>query len=119
MNYEDKTKGQLVKELLEIRKWIGEQATLETTRRQAEEIAKTMLDNVVMGIAMISPKMEIIWLNKTFKVWFPNIDIRKRPLCFKSFYSPPKKEICNYCPTIKAFKTLWIYQARGFTAYNG
>ncbi len=47
-----------------------------TEMKKAEDITMSMLDNVVIGISMISPKMEIIWLNKTFKMWFPDIVVR-------------------------------------------
>ncbi|HCJ66650.1 MAG TPA: hypothetical protein DHV62_04810, partial [Elusimicrobia bacterium] len=82
-----------------------------TERRQMAKMVRSMLDNVVMGISMISPKMEILWLNKTLKDWFPNVDVEKKPLCYQSFYLPPKKEICDYCPTIKAFETGRIHSA--------
>ncbi|MDD5729902.1 MAG: diguanylate cyclase [Candidatus Omnitrophica bacterium] len=71
----------------------------------SDKITRVMLDNVMMGISIIGPDMKISWMNKTFKKWFPKIDLKKRPLCYKSFYSPAKDNICDYCPTIKAFKT--------------
>jgi len=90
-----------------------------TDRKRTEEIVKTMLDNVVMGISMISPKMEIIWLNKTFKKWFPKIDVREKPLCYKSFYSPPRNKICDYCPTIRAFETGETHHAESDICADG
>lgn len=102
MKNKDKTKEQLIKELAEMRQQI---AKLKDEHKLIERKERNILDNVVMGISMISSKMEIIWLNKTFKNWFPNIDVRKKPLCYQSFYKPPKDKICDYCPTIKAFKT--------------
>lgn len=70
-----------------------------------DKITRMMLDNVMMGVSMISPEMEIVWLNRIFKEWFPQIDVQKKPLCYRSFYSPPKDKICDYCPTKKAFET--------------
>ncbi len=87
--------------------------------KKAEDITMSMLDNVVIGISMISPKMEIIWLNKTFKKWFPNIEVREKPLCYQSFYSPPKEKICDYCPTIKAFKTGEIHSSETGVCVGG
>lgn len=102
MKDKDKTKEQLIKELAEMRQQI---AKLKDEHKLIEHKERNILDNVVMGISMISSKMEIIWLNKTFKNWFPNIDVRKKPLCYQFFYKPPKDKICDYCPTIKTFKT--------------
>ena len=78
-----------------------------------EEIAKAVLDNVGIGISIISPRMQIIWLNKKYRENFPKINFRKQPLplCYKSFYYPPRKKICSYCPTIKAFKTGKVHRA--------
>ena len=87
--------------------------------KRVDDIVKTMLDNVVMGISMINPKMEIVWLNKTFQQWFPHIDSKKRPLCYKSFYSPPREKICDYCPTIKAFKTGEIHSSEADVCADG
>ncbi len=68
------------------------------------ERVENLVDNVAIGVSLISPKMEILWLNKTLKEWFPSIDVSKKPFCYRSFYSPPKEEICDYCPAIKAFE---------------
>ena len=70
-----------------------------------EDIAKGVLDGVGMGISIISPEMRILWLNKKYRDAFPSIDVNKHPICYKSFYDPPRKQPCGYCPTIKAFKT--------------
>ncbi len=32
--------------------------------KRVDDIVKTMLDNVVMGISMINPKMEIVWIGQ-------------------------------------------------------
>jgi PAS domain S-box-containing protein len=90
-----------------------------TERKQAEETTNKMLDNVVIGISMISPKMEIIWLNKTFQGWFPQIDVSRKPLCYKSLYSPPKDGVCDYCPTIKVFKTGKTHSSETGVCANG
>lgn len=90
---------------------------LENTTAQG--ITKTMLDNVAIGVSMINPKMEIIWLNKSLKERFPDIDMRKKPLCYQSFYIPPKEKICDYCPTIKAFKTGRVHSSETDVCADG
>lgn len=61
-----------------------------------------LCDNFGVGIALISPQMEILALNKIMKKWFPYIDVSKKPICYKAFNVPPRDTICSYCPTIKA-----------------
>jgi PAS domain S-box-containing protein len=90
-----------------------------TARKKAEELARTMLDNVVIGISIISPKMEITWMNKTLKGWFPDIDVSKKPICYQSFYFPPKEDICDYCPTVKAFRTGEVHSSETGVCADG
>ncbi|MFH1777252.1 MAG: diguanylate cyclase [Candidatus Omnitrophota bacterium] len=63
------------------------------------------LDNVAAKIAVISPRMEILWLNRACHEEFSSIDISKKPVCYRSLPVSPKKKICNGCPIIKAFRT--------------
>ncbi len=90
-----------------------------TERKRSEDKGRIMLDNVMMGITMINPKMEVIWINRVIKKRFPAIDIRKKPLCYQSFYSPPRKKICDYCPTIEAFNTGGIHSSETGVCADG
>ena len=119
MNDKDKTKEQLTKESLELRHKIAEFDKTKTESINADNKVQTMLDNIVIGVSMISPKMEIVWLNKTFKRWFPDIDIEKKPLCYQSFYAPPKDKICDYCPTVLSFKTGGIHSSETGVCADG
>jgi signal transduction histidine kinase len=47
--------------------------------------------------------MEILALNKQMKDWFPGIDVTKRPVCYRSFNTPPRETECSYCVTKKTF----------------
>ncbi len=62
-----------------------------TERKEAEDKGRIMLDNIMMGIAMISPKMEVIWLNKSIKERFPNIDIQKNHSVISPFIRPLRR----------------------------
>ncbi|MDP3731466.1 MAG: diguanylate cyclase [Candidatus Omnitrophota bacterium] len=84
-----------------------------------KKIIEDVLDNAAIGHSIINPKMEIVWLNRTFKRWFPKIDVKRRPLCYKYFYSPPRKKICPYCPVIKTFKTGQIHSSETDTCADG
>lgn len=77
------------------------------------------MDNIAIGISVISPKMEILWMNRTFKEWFPSIDLGKKPLCYRSFYSPPKKRICDYCPTIRVFRDGQVHSSETGVCADG
>lgn len=63
-----------------------------------------LLDDFGVGVAAISPKMEILALNKVLKKWFPNVNVNERPICYRVFNNPPRDSICEYCPTVKTIK---------------
>ena len=83
---------------------ITERKRAEKLIRESEQRLKNYIDSIAMGISIVSPEMEILDMNEIFKEWFPKIDLKKKPKCYKSFYHPPRKEICSYCPTIKTFE---------------
>src|SRR5512135_3291647 len=58
--------------------------------RGSEERYRSVVDNVGIGIALISPNMEILSLNRQMREWNSAIDISERPICFRSFNRPPK-----------------------------
>ena len=63
-----------------------------------------MVDNIAIGVSVISPEMKILSLNAMMKKWFPHIDVSQNSLCFEAFNDPPGKDICSYCPTVKTLK---------------
>ena len=77
-----------------------EQAPIQGT----ETLRIAILDNLAMGVSVISPELEIIWNNKVFRDRFPEVDVEKRPLCYQALYSPPKEKPCGYCPAVKTLK---------------
>lgn len=76
----------------------------EDALRASEARYKCVIDNIGIGVALISPRMEILTLNKQMKKWFPCIDPSKKPLCYKSFNDPPGKKLCAYCPTRRTLR---------------
>ncbi len=73
--------------------------------------AFTLLDDFGVGVAVISADMEILALNKVTKKWFPEVDVDKKPICYRSFNNPPRDGQCSYCPTIKTLKDGKVHEA--------
>jgi len=71
--------------------------------KTSEEKFRTVVENIGTGISLISPEMEILTLNKKMREWFPDVNVKNRPICYKSFNNPPGENICAYCPVIKTF----------------
>jgi len=84
---------------------------IEEALRESEERYRSVIDNVEVGIALISPAMEIISLNNQMRRWFPHVDIHAKPLCYRAFNNPPRDVICSYCPTAKTLHDGKVHQS--------
>jgi PAS domain S-box-containing protein len=81
-----------------------------TARKQVERIMaeneskmRSILDNIGIGVALISPEMVILELNRQMRDWFPGVDTGQQPLCYQAFNDPPGREACTSCPAAKTF----------------
>ena len=77
----------------------------------SEERYKNVVDNIGIGVSLISPKMEILTLNAQMRKWFPSVDASKKLICYKAFNNPPRKNICSYCPTYITLKDGKVHEA--------
>lgn len=87
--------------------------------RESEQRYRTVVDNIGIGVSLISPKMEVLSLNDRMKKWFPGIDASTKPLCYKSFNDPPRNEVCSYCPTFRTLEDGLIHEAITETPVGG
>ncbi|NNK58120.1 MAG: PAS domain-containing protein [Desulfofustis sp.] len=78
---------------------------------ESEEKYKSVVDNLGIGVSLISPQMEILALNKQMNQWFPHIEVEKRPLCYREFNDPPNDDICSYCPTQKTLQDGGVHES--------
>ncbi|NLI16979.1 MAG: PAS domain S-box protein [candidate division Zixibacteria bacterium] len=76
-----------------------------------EELYTSVVNNINIGVALISPKMEILALNKQMKEWYPHLNVGMRPICYKSFNTPPRESICEYCPTAKTLTDGLVHES--------
>jgi PAS domain S-box-containing protein len=83
---------------------ITDRKRMEEALRESEQRFQTVVDNVGIGIALISKEMRVLSLNRQMRNWFPDIDFDEKPLCYRVFNNPPRKEACDYCPTYKTLE---------------
>ncbi len=83
---------------------ITERKEVERRLSESERKLRSILDNVGVGVAVISPKMEILELNRLMREWFPLITPEEHPTCYRAFNNPPRSEECTYCPTMKTLQ---------------
>lgn len=86
---------------------------------ESESRYRNVVENIGIGISIISPRMEILSLNKKMREWFPNIDVGQKPICYKAFNDPPRNEICSYCPTCKSLADGEVHEALTQTPVKG
>jgi len=87
--------------------------------KESEERYESVVENIGIGISVISPDMEILALNSQMRKWFPDIDISGRPICYRAFNCPPGENICSYCPTSKTFADGRIHESITDTPLGG
>lgn len=103
--------AELVMKNRQLKMEIAERRRSEQALRESEQKYRDIVDHIGIGVALISPQMEILTLNNQMKKWFPLIDVSKKPTCYKVYNDPPGKTICNYCPTQKTLLDGQVYEA--------
>jgi len=78
---------------------------------ESEEKYKSVVDNIGIGVSLISPDMEILTLNNQMLKWFPHIDVSQSPHCYREFNNPPRDDICFYCPTYETLKDGEVHES--------
>jgi len=80
---------------------VTESKKVKEHQSKSEKRYRSVVDNIGIGVSVISPNMEILALNPQMKKWFPDVDVSTKPVCFKVFNNPPRDDVCSYCPTYK------------------
>jgi len=96
---------------------ITERKQAEMAVRQSEQKHRSIVDNIGIGISLISPDMKILELNRQMRKWFPDIVPDRRPICYKAFYNPPRDQVCDHCPTYKTLQDGKVHEATTTTPH--
>ncbi len=91
----------------------------EKALEESEAKMRSILENIEIGISLISPKMEILELNNRMHKWFPIIEPDQHPICYHAFNNPPREKVCEYCPVIKTLEDKQVHEATSQTPQAG
>ena len=87
--------------------------------RMVDKGVRAMLNTISLSIAIISPKMRIIWINRHLQEAYPSINTKQKPICYKAFFRPPKNKICAFCPVLNALRTGKVHSSETGIRSNG
>ncbi len=83
---------------------ISDRKRLEASLAQSREKMRSILDNINIGVALISPEMTVLELNRKMCELFPDVTVGKRPVCYRFFNDPGGMEACPDCPAVKTLQ---------------
>ncbi len=94
----------------------GQLPTTESDRtsrdlRELQVKYRSIVDNIATGVAVISPSMQILKLNRQMQAWFPQIKAEDGPVCYRTFNSPPLDSTCPWCPVAKTLIDGQVHEA--------
>ncbi|MFP4420700.1 MAG: PocR ligand-binding domain-containing protein [Desulfococcaceae bacterium] len=81
---------------------LAERDRLLKELRDGEAKSRAILDNVDIGIALISPDFRILEANRRMREWFPHIAAETDPTCFRVLPRTAGDAPCESCPLRRA-----------------
>jgi len=108
MKDKDKTKEQLITELVELRQKITELEKSKKTLQKNEEKLNAMLRSIGDHMSMMDKDLNILWSNKTAKKIFGKDIIGKK--CYEVYHQRKKPCEPYPCLTLKAFQDGKVHQ---------
>lgn len=108
-----------VQRALEDKLEIEERHRVEEHLRNNEAKTRSILDNIGIGVALISPTMEVLEVNQRIQEWFPSLNPAQHSTCYRVFNDPPREVVCDYCPTRMTLLDGLVHEATTQTPQKG
>ena len=83
---------------------ITEHQRIQELLQETKKDYKDLMDNIGIGIAFVSPNLELVYANNQMAKWFPQKDITRRSICHNIF-SKFSDKLCLNCPTCKTLNS--------------
>lgn len=88
----------------ELQDEVARRREMERAFSESREQLLAVLENVHIGIALLSPDMRVLEMNQQLREWFPNASLAGRPLCYQAYLHPPRDAPCTYCPCVETLR---------------
>lgn len=88
-----------------------ERKQIEDELRSSKQRYQAIFDHTGIGIALISPQMRILSMNRQMSEWFPKIDPQGHPVCHRAYNDPPRDRPCEHCPVVESLQDGQVHEA--------
>ncbi|MCD4778941.1 MAG: PAS domain S-box protein [Candidatus Omnitrophica bacterium] len=72
--------------------------------RLSEQCYRSLIDNISVGLALISPEMTMLTSNQQMQRWFPRAGDVSSGLCYNLFHGLSQGQRCEFCPVALTFE---------------
>jgi len=86
------------------------QASL-TGQREIPRQARNSAASASIGVALLSPDMEVLELNDEMRRWFPDVKPELRPWCYDCLACHPRETYCAECPARRTRQDGQLHEA--------
>ncbi len=99
---------------------ISQRKRAEEALRESEGKYRSIVDNIGLGVNLVSPDMRIMETNRRLLDALPiEIDVEKHPVCYQVLTAPPREEVCENCPTALTLRDGCVHESTTQTAIGG
>jgi CheY-like chemotaxis protein len=93
------------------RVWVTDKSGRHTyAMKEFEALFQTVMDYLDIGLALISPDMEVILANQTMDRWFPRQGFSDNPKCYHVYRNIHQNKPCPNCTVVLAVKDGRIHE---------
>ncbi len=90
---------------------VSELKQAEERLRESEEKLRVVVENSVLGLALLSPSLELLSANAKMRSWFPAGDPARKPACYQVLNNPPLSAPCPLCPAVETLRDGLFHEA--------